>query len=80
VVQCPVVLPQLPKLEQQSPNVLPVQVCPLEPPQLPSVEILLLPVGHVPKEAWQPAEQNAVVLPQYPEAEQQSPKALPLQV
>jgi hypothetical protein len=52
----------------------------LEPPQLPSVEILSLPVGHVPKEAWQPAEQNAVVVPQYPEAEQQSPKALPLHV
>jgi hypothetical protein len=45
----------------------------LEPPQLSFVEILLLLVGHVLKEAWQPVEQNGVVLPQYPEAEQQSP-------
>jgi hypothetical protein len=71
------VLPQVPEEPQQPPNVLPRQVASGDDaaPHLPSVDTR---ATQVPKSAWQPSSvlQNAVVVPQVPEALQQSPKAL----
>ena len=75
--QWAVVLPQLPVDEQHVPNAEPVHVLPLEEPHLPSVEMLPLPLLHVPKPDWHPAPQWSAVPPQYPFAEQQSPNPDP---
>ncbi|RNJ52495.1 hypothetical protein D7B24_003382 [Verticillium nonalfalfae] len=70
--------PQKPLAEQQSPKADPLHVFPLLP-QVPSVEILSA-VAQVPNPDWHPAPQCAVVPPQNPLEEQQSPKLDPLQV
>jgi hypothetical protein len=58
----------------------PLHVLPFLLPQSPLVLMLPEPLLHVPKADWQPEPQNAVSAPQYPEAEQHSPFANPLQV
>lgn len=65
--------------EQQVPKVDPAHVLPLLP-QRPSVVIFDAPLPQVPKLAWQPALQNSLVVPQYPEAEQQVPNVDPAHV
>jgi hypothetical protein len=53
----------------------------LKPPQRPSTDTLpvLVPL-QTPKPVWQPAPQWSVVPPQYPLAEQQSPKPEPVHI
>jgi hypothetical protein len=57
------VLPQFPLDEQHVPKPEPLQDLPLDP-HLPSVEVVPLPLLHVPKPDWHPALQWSVVLPQ----------------
>lgn len=79
VPQWDVDVPQNPLGEQQSPKAEPLHVLPLLP-HCPSTEIFPDPDVQVPKVAWHPVPQCAVVAPQYPLAEQQSPKPEPLHV
>jgi hypothetical protein len=49
-------------------------------PHSPLVVALPEPLSHVPKADWQPEPQKAMSLPQYPDDEQHSPLANPVQV
>jgi len=72
------VLPQNPEAEQQAPKTLLAQVKVEAVPQEPSGDSFV--PEQVPKVGWQPPPQCAVVLPQNPPSEQQSPNADPVQV
>lgn len=77
--QWSVVAPHQPPEEQQAPKVEPRQVFLPLPPQAPS-SLMLLGGPHVPKRGWHVLPQWAVVFPQKPLAEQQSPNTDPVQL